>query len=251
LVLVASDGPVARVTLNRPPLNVLNLAVLEELDAVLDRLYGEAALKVVVVRGAGRAFSAGVDVADHTADRVGRMLPLFNRVVARVAGLEPPVVAAVHGATLGGGLELALAADVVLARDDSRLGQPEIALAAFPPYAAVVLPRLVGRQRAMDLVLSGRILPAAEAFRVGLVSRVIPAGEFEAAVEDYARLLAGWSAPVLRIAKRAVAGGLGLDEREALARAEALYLGELMSLADAREGIAAFSEKRPAVWRDA
>lgn len=250
-VKVACDGVVARVTLDRPPLNVLNLPMLEELEAGLDSLSHEAGLKVVLLQGAGKAFSAGVDVADHVKARVPLMLSLFHRVLGRLAGMEAPVVAAVHGPTLGGGLELALAADVVLAREDARLGQPEIALAAFPPWASVVLPRLVGRQRAMDLILSGRTVNAEEALRLGLVSRVLPLEGYDSTLADYVRTLAGHSGPVLRLAKRAVRCGGDLPHDEALTRIEGLYINDLMSLADPQEGIAAFMARRRPVWQEA
>jgi cyclohexa-1,5-dienecarbonyl-CoA hydratase len=165
--------------LDRPPLNVLNLPMLAELEKTCALLSNERSLKCVVLRGAGRAFCAGVDVADHTPDRVERMLELFHGAVRRLMALPCPVVAAVNGAALGGGCELLMACDVVLARDDARIGQPEIRLGAFPPVAAAVLPRLIGRQRALDLVLTGRTLSAEEAREMGLVTRVLAAETFE------------------------------------------------------------------------
>lgn len=242
------EGRIGRLVLDRPPLNVLDLATLESLDAALSRAAADPKLHVLAISGAGRAFSAGVDVADHTADRVGRMLELFHGAIRRLMALEPPVVALVHGAALGGGCELALACDMVLARGDLRLGQPEIQLAVFPPVAAALLPRLVGRQRAMDLVLTGRAMRADEALRMGLVSRVFPAAEYDVGTEAVLTGLAAQSGPAMRLAKRAVAEGAELGVGPALARAEAIYLDELMQLADAREGLAAFMEKRPPVW---
>lgn len=166
------EGGIGRLVLDRPPVNVLNLGTMEALQSALAEAAADSGLKVLAVSGVGRAFSAGVDIADHTADRVGRMLELFHDAVRQLMALEAPVVALVHGAALGGGCELALACDMILARDDLKLGQPEIQLAVFPPVAAALLPRLIGRQRALDLILTGRTIGAAEALRMGLVSRV-------------------------------------------------------------------------------
>jgi len=244
------EGGIGRVVLDRPPLNVLDIATLEALNSALEDAAADPGLKVVAVSGAGRAFCAGVDVADHTDDRVERMLHLFHDAVRRLMAFEVPVVALVHGATLGGGCELALACDFVLASDNLKLGQPEIQLGVFPPVAVALLNRLIGRQNTLDLVLTGRTLRADEAQVVGLVSRVFPAAEFVAASEAVLRGLAAQSGPAMRLAKRAVRGSAGLPFIPALERAEDLYLNELMQLDDAREGIAAFVDKRRPVWKD-
>jgi cyclohexa-1,5-dienecarbonyl-CoA hydratase len=249
-VRLEGEGAVVHLVLDRPPLNVLNLRMLAELEDVLARVSNERSLKCLVVRGAGRAFCAGVDVADHTDERVERMLELFHGAVRRLMALPCPVVAAVNGAALGGGCELLMACDVVLARDDARIGQPEIRLGAFPPVAAAVLPRLIGRQRALDLVLTGRTLGAEEAREMGLVTRVLAVETFEREVDEYAALLASRSGPVLRLAKRAVVEGEELPLQEAVGRAERLYLRELVPLEDAREGLRAFMEKRDPRWRE-
>lgn len=244
------EGRLARLVLDRPPLNVLDIATLQSLSDALDAVRASRSLRVLAVSGAGKAFCAGVDVADHAPDRVGETLRLFHGVIRRVLSIEVPVVACVHGAALGGGCELAIACDVVLARDDARLGQPEIQLGVFPPVAAALLPRLIGRQRALDLILSGRTLGADEARVTGLVSQVWPADRFAAESTAYLERLAALSGPALRLAKRAANGSRGLPIAEGIARAEELYLGELMALPDAREGIAAFLEKRSPVWQE-
>lgn len=244
-------GGVLRLLLDRPPLNVLHLPMLRELAVALDEVKADPEVKVLVVAGAGRAFCAGVDVADHVAERVHEMLPAFHEVIRKLVSVECAVVAAVHGAALGGGCELLLACDVVLARADARLGQPEIRLGAFPPVAAALMPRRIGLQRTMDLVLSGRTLDAAEAERLGLVQRVLPVDGFGDAVDALVAELAALSRPVLRLAKRAVVEGLELGAGPALDLAERLYLEELLRYGDPHEGLAAFLEKRPPVWRDA
>jgi cyclohexa-1,5-dienecarbonyl-CoA hydratase len=249
-VHVERDGAVARVVLDRPPLNVLNLALLQELQYTLETLAGDCSLKALVLTGAGRAFCAGVDVADHTPDRVPQMLSAFHSVVLDLLEFPTPVVAMVNGAALGGGCELLLACDVVIARQGAKLGLPEIRLGAFPPFAAVVLPGLVGRQTALDLILSGRTFGADVAFELGLVQQVAPAENLDAVTADYVRQLSASSASVLRLAKRAVLDAQYAPIRDALAQCEATYRDELMALADAREGIVAFLEKREPVWEE-
>jgi cyclohexa-1,5-dienecarbonyl-CoA hydratase len=176
------------------------------------------------------------------------MIGTFHGVIEKLMGLPFPVVAAVNGAALGGGCELALACDVVIAREGAKLGQPEICLGVFPPAAAVLLPRLVGPQVAADLILSGRVIEAGEASKIGLVSQVIPADEFDSAVGEYLESLASLSGPVLRIAKRALRDGELGTPTDAMRRVERIYLDELMQIDDAHEGLAAFTEKRAPVW---
>src|SRR5690606_8623456 len=208
----------------------------------------DPATKVVVLAGGGKAFCAGVDVADHTAERVRPMIAAFGEAVEAVRSVPVPVLCAVHGAALGGGCELALASDVVLAREDAQFAQPEIRLGVFAPAAAALLPRLLGRQRALDLLLTGRKVGAEEARELGLAARVFPAPSFDGGVADYARALARLSRPVLVLCKRAVTENLDRPLTAALAAADRLYLEELMALRDPHEGLAAFVEKREPVW---
>lgn len=251
LQLERSDDGIARMVLNRPPLNVLHIPMLEEMADVLDVVGADTTLKALQISGASRAFCAGVDIGDHTADRVENMLTLFHRVIERLLALEIPVVAAVHGAALGGGCELMMACDITVARDDARIGQPEIQLAVFPPVAAALLPRLIGRGYAMELILTGRVLSAAEARERGLVSEVWPTERWEERVREYMARFAALSGPVLRLTKRAVVDGLPLSPNEAMRHAESVYVNELMRLRDPHEGLAAFVDKRRPVWQEA
>lgn len=241
---------VARLVLNRPPLNVLHIPMIRELRAALDQVAADEGVKVLVITGAGRAFCAGVDVADHTAARVGEMLHVFHDAIRQVMSLEMPVIAAVNGAALGGGWELAMACDMVVAREDAKIGQPEIMLGCYPPVAAALMPRLIGWQRAMELILTGRTITAAEGQPLGLVNRTLPAETFAQGVDEFIGPLTALSRPVLRMTKRVVKEGLELGFQAALERAEAIYLNELMQLEDAHEGIAAFMEKRKPVWKE-
>jgi len=241
-------GPAARITLDRPPVNVLTIAMLEELAAAVEEAAGHPGARAVVLTGAGKAFCAGVDVADHEADKVDTMIHTFSRAVRTLLDADIPVVAVLNGAALGGGLELALACDVVLARAGAKLGQPEIRLGVFPPAAAALMPRRIGVQRAMDLILTGRTITAEVGAAMGLVSRVAAAAELEAVADEYVGQLTSLSRPVLALARRTVLDGLDRPVDEALRLADERYLDDLMQLDDPREGLAAFEEKRGPVW---
>ena len=239
---------VATITLDRPPVNVLNIAMLHELSIVLEGLAEEEGVRVLVLAGAGNLFSAGVDVADHTPEKVDQMIPLFDRVCQRLAHFPVPTMAAVHGHALGGGCELVLCCDLALMAEGARIGQPEIQLAAIAPVAALRLPQLVGYRAAADLLFTGRQVPAEEAAAMGLVNEVAPADELAERVGEKAAAIAGLSRAALSLLKRTLTLGFGRWEDE-LPRVEQIYLEELMETADAHEGLAAFVEKRPPEWR--
>ncbi|MBI4602848.1 MAG: enoyl-CoA hydratase/isomerase family protein [Planctomycetes bacterium] len=248
VIVEVKDG-VVRVVLNKPPLNVLDIPTMRELRAAIDGLARRGDVKVVVVDHEGKAFSAGVDIKDHTPDKVEEMLEVFHGIFRALEALEPPTVAVVRGAALGGGCELATFCDLVVASEDAKLGQPEVKVGVFPPVAAVVLPRLLGRSRALEMILTGDPVDAMEADRIGLVSKVFPAEGFREKADAWIGRLASLSAPVLRLAKRAVVRGASGGFGEALAAVERIYLDELMRTEDAREGLDAFLEKRRPQWR--
>ncbi|MBI3360626.1 MAG: enoyl-CoA hydratase/isomerase family protein [Chloroflexi bacterium] len=241
----SSEG-VGYLTLNRPPLNILNIAMLRELLSALDAAVQDESLGALVVRAEGRMFSAGVDVADHTAGKVGEMIPLFDRVCAALAGFPAPTLAVVQGHALGGGCELALCCDLVVA-EGANFGQPEIKLATIAPIAALRLPMLIGYRRAAEMLFTGEAVGAVEAARIGLINRAVPAGDLDQAVEQMVNKLRGLSAAALRVCKRAAR--LGADGQAALPAMEKLYLEDLMSTEDAHEGVASFVEKRAPVWK--
>ncbi|HXE75161.1 MAG TPA: enoyl-CoA hydratase/isomerase family protein [Candidatus Xenobia bacterium] len=246
---VEREGAVARVWLNRPPLNVLDIATLEELGAALDSLPGPPHLCFLVFQGRGeRGFSAGVEVRDHTPDRVGQMLSTFHAVFRKLWASDWITVAAVHGNCLGGGMELATFCDFLIATHTARFGQPEIRLGCFPPVAAVTLPALIGPRRALELILTGPTLTAADAQALGLATQVVGENELDSAVTKLIEELQALSPAVLALARKAVLRASGLDFEPALAEMEDLYLGTLMKTRDAMEGIRAFIEKRQPVW---
>jgi len=241
----------ATITLDRPPLNVLNVPMMTELNGLLENVLTRNDTAALLIRGSGKAFSAGVDVADHTADRVGEMIRLFHGIFRKLAATDALTIAVVQGAALGGGCELACFCDIVLASERAKFGQPEVQVGVFPPVAAVMFPPQIGIKKAIELTALGTTIDAAEAHRIGLVNQVYPAEEFEARVDGYLGNIRKLSRPVVRLAKRATAL-LSRDQMMShLERTERLYFDELMKLSDAHEGITAFMEKRAPQWRHA
>ncbi len=249
-VTLEKSNSIARVTLNKPPLNVLDIPMMEELDAALKSLKGDRASKVIVIAAQGKAFSAGVDIADHTKERVDEMIAKFHAIFRTLWSLEQPTVAAAQGAALGGGCEVAIACDFIVASEKAKFGQPEIKVGVFPPIAALVLPRILGRKKAFELVLTGEAIDAREAERIGLVNVVAPVESFDATVNAFVGKLTLLSGAVLRLTKRAVQISLDQGFDAAFAEIERLYLRDLMQTEDAAEGLAAFMEKRAPVWRE-
>jgi len=247
LVGRAWDGTVARLTLARPPLNIMTIPMMEELNDALDAVAARPGLKCVLLEAQGKAFSAGVDIEDHMGDRIKPMLEAFHGIFRRLYALDCVTVAAVQGAALGGGAELATFCDLVVASESATLGQPEIKVGVFPPIAALHYPVRVGQQRALQLLLSGQVIDAADALRIGLVDRVAPPDKLAETVEAEIRFTAQ-SAAVLRLTKRAVREAAGAPFEIALSRLEDLYQHELMATEDAHEGLKAFAAKRPPVW---
>jgi cyclohexa-1,5-dienecarbonyl-CoA hydratase len=250
-LLVHRDGSSATVTLNRPPLNILDIPTIARLGEAIEELAADPGLVLIVLRGAGDcAFSAGVAVQDHTPDRVVPMLESLHGTIRRLRDLAAVTVAAVQGHCLGGGMELALSCDLVIATEDARFSQPEIELGCYPPVASALLPSRIGAGLTLDLALTGRTLTCEEAERLGLVTRRVPSGTLDESVQDFAIQIATKSAPVVRLAKKAVCAGRDLPFADALAETERIYKEELLPLEDLAEGTAAFLEKRRARWRN-
>ena len=244
-----ADG-LGTITLNRPPVNILNIAMMEEINGVLDTWIGDKDLKVVLFEAKGKCFSAGVDVGEHMGDLAPRMIEVFHGMFRRLDRVPVPTVASVYGSCLGGGCELAVFCDLAVASEDATFGQPEILVGVFPPIAAQIMPRIVGRKAAMDLILSGRIIPAQTALQVGLVNQVVPGDQLASATEAFLKPYLGLSAAVLKLTKKAIVAGLRDDLEPSLKLIEEIYLNELMQSADAHEGLTAFLAKRKPVWEN-
>jgi cyclohexa-1,5-dienecarbonyl-CoA hydratase len=241
---------VARITLNRPPLNIIDIPMMGELRDALRQVQSASDARVLVLAHQGKAFSAGVSIQDHTPDKVGEMLEKFHGVIGLLHSLAIPTVALVDGMALGGGCELAVVCDMVLASDRATFGQPEIKVGVFPPVAAVLFPALVGRNRALELLLTGEAIDAAEAKSIGLINKVFSAASFGERTDEFIGKLTSLSGAALRLTKRAVDRGPFENFPEGIKAVEQLYLGELMQTEDAREGLNAFLEKRKPVWKN-
>lgn len=242
------DG-LARITLDRPPVNVLTIAMMRELAAAIRRAGASSDVRVVRLDAVGKAFSAGVDVGEHMGDFLPAMMEAFDGVFRAFEEVAQPVVAVVHGAALGGGCEVVLGADVCLASEKATFGQPEIRLGVFAPPASVLLPRIVGERRSLGLLLSGETISAAEAERIGLVNKVFPDTTFPDEADDWIAGLLRLSGPVLALAKRAVSIARGRGPREAHGAVSRLYMDTLMKTEDAHEGLRSFMEKRAPSWK--
>jgi cyclohexa-1,5-dienecarbonyl-CoA hydratase len=243
-------GRLLSVIWERPPLNVLDISLLRDIDAVLSDCTGRGDIDVILLRGAGeRAFSAGVDIRDHTIEKVPEMLQVVHGVIRKLIAIPQVSIAAVQGACLGGGLEIASTCDLIVAAHESTFATPEIIVGCYPPVALARFAALIGYHRAAEMILTGRRFSAGEALAMGLVNRVFPAGEFEQGLTSVSEELLGKSGAVLRLAVRGLREVSFRDFDSALRRSEEIYCGELLKTADVAEGVSAFLEKRPAVWR--
>lgn len=243
------DG-LGTITLNRPPVNVLNIAMMEEVNGVLKSWIGKKDLKVALFNAKGKCFSAGVDVGEHMGDLAPKMIETFHRMFRLMDKLGTVTVASVFSSCLGGGCELAVFCDLVISAESGKYGQPEIQVGVFPPLAAQMMPRMIGRKAAMDLILSGRIINAEEALRIGLINKVVRNEDLEKETAAFLKPYLGLSAEVLRLTKKAITKGLMDDLEPSLQAIESVYLDELMKTHDAQEGLNAFLEKRKPIWKN-
>lgn len=249
-VQAATAQGVCRITLNRPPANVLSVEMMHEIAGVLEGLEYEKSTRLVVLNASGRYFSAGFEITDHLGDRAYLMLEGFRRIYELLAKLDKPSLAVVSGAALGAGCMLAAGCDIVLAAQSVKLGFPEIRGGVFNTVAASILPPLVGRKRAFEMLLLGNSVTAADAERIGLISRAVADESLEAEVGAIIQRFQESSAPVLQSARRAIAGGLDQPASDAIRNAEDVYLNQLMATEDAEEGLRAILEKRKPTWKD-
>jgi enoyl-CoA hydratase/carnithine racemase len=242
------DGAVATLLINHPPANTLTLELLAELSTVVDRLAKDGTVKAVVLTGTGRFFIAGADIrvlASIPSSREGEAIALQGQAILnRIEALEKPVIAAINGVCLGGGLELAMCCHIRLAAEGSRLGQPEINLGIMPGFGGTQrLPRIIGQSKAMELILTGDPISAQEAKALGLLSEVVPPEDLLRQAQGMARKISSKGQMALRASLLAIRTGVELDLRDGLAL-EARLFGGLCDTEDKREGLAAFLEKR-------
>lgn len=254
-IRVAIADGVGVLTLDNPPMNLVTLGLTRELDAALMRLAADRSVRVLIVTGAGeRAFCAGSDIkefAEVADDVVGKKLAAENAVFSMLAAFPRPTIAAIDGVAFGGGLELAVCCDLLVAGAEARLALPEVKLGVFPGSGGTVrVPRRIGEGRAKQLMFTGEPIDAATALAWGLVNEVVPRGQALGAARALATRLAALPSRALALMKEAVAVGLASPEDEAVRRTLPLSAA-VFATADCREGARAFLSKEPARWRHA
>jgi cyclohexa-1,5-dienecarbonyl-CoA hydratase len=247
-ILLEKKEGVAKITINLPPLNILDIPTLEEMSQALAELKDDDEVKVVAITGSGdKAFSAGVAVGDHLVDKLPKMVEVFHQLFLSLIKVDKPTIALVNGVALGGGCEIVAGCDMAVASEKAQLGQPEIKLGVYPPPASVLFPRIMGRQKAFELILSGDSISAKEAERIGLVNKVVPAAEFKQASEEFIKRFTANSGLALTQARRALYRNFDLNFYEAL-EATGVDATIVMAGENSVEGLSAFLEKRKPIW---
>jgi cyclohexa-1,5-dienecarbonyl-CoA hydratase len=241
------DG-IGRIILDEPPLNILSQKLLGEVREALASMEGEQTLRVLVVSAEGKHFSAGAAVGEHMPPAFEQMIPEFIQTVAAIDSFPLPVIAAVRGRCLGGGFEVAQAADMIISGEGVLFGQPEILLGVLPPAACAVLPDICSAGQAAEIVFSGEALTAQQALNSGLVLRVVPDDTVETEALELAGKIARHSAAALRVTKRALRAGMSDRRAAVLTDVGKIYVDELMQTEDAVEGLQAFLDKRKPAW---
>ncbi len=246
-IAIETESLVARIFLQNPPLNVVDIPMIDELAQALKEIESRADIPVIVLSGEGSGFSAGVDVAAHTPEKVSEMLEKFHGVIQALVSGKKITIAAVHGHCLGGAAELAMVCDIVYTAESARWGFPEIKLGCYPPVACAALASVVGQKRAAELILTGRTISGSEAAEIGLATRAVK-NELLPVVDECVNALTRLSPATLAITKKAFYAWDSMHFDKGLSRAEKIYLEELMKTADAQEGIQAFMQKREPKW---
>jgi cyclohexa-1,5-dienecarbonyl-CoA hydratase len=244
------QGPVAHLTLHRPEHNLLNEQMLRELGSAIEMVGENSAVKLIVLDAAGKIFSAGVDVGEYTGERAFQMLDAFHTACIAMVEAPQPVLVVVDGAAIGGGAELVAYGDLVVATPRARFALPEITIGMFPPLASTMFPHIVGPKRALELVLTGEAISAEKARDLGLVNRLVPEAQLQAAVNELIGKITAQSGAVLGMAKKAVLAGMGMSLRDSLRNSMNIFLNELYRLEDSQEGLRALLEKRKPQWKN-
>jgi len=249
-IRLAEDEGLFELTLDRPPLNILHGPMMAELSRAFEVVAEHRDVKLLLIRAEGKAFSAGADIDEHRPDKVHGMIAQFHGIFRVLERVPFPTVAFVHGAALGGGCELALGCDMIVATERAKFGQPEVGLGFLPPVAAAILPARVGWSRAVEICCGGQALKAQEAFAAGLVNHVFTADVADEALHAFLAPFLRQSPTTLRLIKKALRGGGQRAFLDRLEVAERVFLDELMTTDDVLEGLAAFAEKREPTWKN-
>jgi len=247
ILLEKKDG-VAKLTINKPPLNILDIDTLEEMNQALAELRTDDEVKVVVITAAGdKAFSAGVAVGDHLGEKLPKMVEVFGKLFISLVEVDKPTIAVVNGLALGGGCEIVAGCDMAIASEKAQLGQPEIKLGVYPPPASVLFPRIMGRRKAFELILSGDSISAKEAERIGLINKAVPEADLAKETEEFIKRFTANSGLALTQARRALYRNFDLEFHEAM-EVTGVDATMVMSGENSVEGLTAFLEKRKPLW---
>jgi cyclohexa-1,5-dienecarbonyl-CoA hydratase len=244
------EEDVLRLTLDRPQHNLLHEGMLREMEAAFEHVAALNDVKLVVLDSACRVFSGGIDLGEYTRPRIFQVLDAFEAAFLAILSTSKPLMVVVNGPAVGGGSELAALGDIVVATPRARFAQPEVTIGVFPPFAATVLPHLVGPKRALEMMLTGEPIGAARAVELGLVNHLTTEAELDATVTKLIKKISAQSGPVLSMAKRAVLEGMGLSLRESVHNSIQIFLQELYRLEDSQEGLRAVAEKRSPKWKN-
>ena len=240
---------IARLTMNHAPHNVLTVPMMKEMAEAIESLNGRTDVKAILLQSSQQAFSAGISLEDSRPDRVFQTLDAFTRVFQAMVDICKPVVVVVNGPAIGGS-ELVGFGDVVIVTPKAKFAQPEVKLGVFPPFAAVMLPQIIGQKKTYELILTGEALSAEEALHFGFVNKMIPESELTQHLEQLMVRISEFSGPVLEVTKRVIGNSIGLPLKQAMKTSQDLYLNELMNLEDVQEGLRAVIEKRKPVWKN-
>jgi cyclohexa-1,5-dienecarbonyl-CoA hydratase len=240
----------ARITLNHPPYNVLTVPLMTEMAQAIESLNGRGDIKCILLDSSQKAFSAGISLEDSKSDRVFQTLDAFTRIFTAIREISKPLIVVVNGPAVGAGSELVAFGDMVIATPNAKFSQPEVKMGVFPPFAAIMLPQLIGPKKTYELILTGQALSAEEGLRLGFINRVVAESELKGAVDEILARIGEFSAPVLEMTKAVISGSLGMPLKEAMKKSADIYLNQLMALEDVQEGLRAVLEKRKPVWKN-
>src|SRR5512140_955864 len=238
-ILFDTSTYIARITLNHPPYNVLTVPMMRELAEAIESLNGRNDIKCILLDSSQKTFSAGISLEDSKADRVFQTLDVFKRVFQSIGEISKPLIVVVNGPAIGAGSELVAFGDMIIATPNARFAQPEVKMGVFPPFAAIMLPQLIGPKKTYEMILTGQPMSAEDAQQAGLINKVVPEADLLTTVNEVLSRIGEISAPVLEMTKKVIGSTLGLPFNEAIKRSHDIYLNQLMDLEDAQEGLRA------------
>lgn len=246
---VQIENKVAWLTLSREPVNVLNIEMMNEIVDALEHLIEQEEPNALVIRSNQKVFSAGVSIEDHIGDKAEQMIHVFHKMFHLLAKVQCPTVAVVEGAAIGGGCEIASFCDISVATEKAKFGQPEINLGLFPPVSVAIFPWLMGFNKTMELLLTGKTLSALKAKEFGLINEVIREEELANYLEELLDSFRAKSRIALSFTRMAIREAMATTFAQTINKVEQIYLGDLMKTNDAQEGLNSFLEKREPVWK--